>query len=134
MPGKTPDEMFASEEAAKRYVAAKLAASAATDNAAGTTTTLGSTSTASIVSAPKSEVSGYTAAKSVEVASCTLAHAVSIRGTETRTVSAKKLDYVAAGLKIWEAERGLVVEYTGSDGRRYTFMTPWANVVEVRYT
>ena len=128
---KTQDEQFAAEEAAKRYVAAKQQTVSDT-SFSGIDFDKTQHATA-IIPAEVFAAAGLPSSGRLKVASCTLAHAVSIRGTETRTVSAMKLDFKAAGLEILESDRGLEISYTGSDTKRYTLITPWANVVEYRF-
>ncbi len=137
---KTQDEQFAAEEAAKRYIASKT-----TGLTVDTSDAPRSISTA-VFRIPELHKScavpgGIHPLSKVldmpsfgrRVSSCTLAHAVSIRGTETRTVSSMKLDFKACGLMITECDRGLEISYTGTDTTRYTFTTPWANVVQFSY-
>ncbi|SRR5216683_4157944 len=130
---KTQDEQFAANEAAKKYIESKTTGFIGNSGS--------STAPVRLISRGEggdqidlelsSKSDGSTALR--KVSSCTLAHAVSIRGTETRTVSAIKLDFKACGLVIIESERGLEISYNGTDTTRYTFITPWANVVQFSY-
>jgi len=130
---KTQDEQFAAEEAAKQYVSGKQqAASDESFSGIDFDKTQYTTAIIPALSAQDFHASINSLLKR-KVASCTLAHTVSIRGTETRTVSAMKLDFKAAGLEILESDRGLEISYSGSDSKRYTLITPWANVVEFRF-
>jgi len=127
---KTQDEQFAAEEAAKQYVSGKQQA-ASDESFSGIDFDKTQHATA-IIPAKIFEVAQETPMRR-KVASCTLAHGVSIRGSETRSVSEIKLDYRGMGLVMTECHRGIEISYVGTDTKRYTFITPWANVVQFIY-
>jgi len=120
---KTEQEQAAAERAAQAYIEASHA---------GAMQELKTALAKSAATTPISNPSNVDPTER-KIISCTLAHSVAIRGTETRTVALAKLDYQSAGLEIQECDRGLQISYKNTRGQRESFITPWANVVEYRF-